>query len=92
MQYTPAIAYFYRQIVKTAVNTAVSEYERLERIAAGDESAFRELFDQYWGNIYGVALAFTKSAELSQDIVQEVFIKVWQKRAYLARTPRPRKS
>jgi len=68
----------------TPLNTAAPDPERLARIAAGDESAFRELFDQYWGNLYAVAFAFTKSVPISQDIVQEIFIKVWQKRTQLA--------
>jgi hypothetical protein len=37
------------------------EKDLLERVAAGDETAFRKLFHQYWDNIYGVARMLTKS-------------------------------
>lgn len=54
-----------------------------ERIAAGDENAFKLLFNEYWDNIYGVAFMMTKSREAAKDVVQEVFIKVWLQREEL---------
>lgn len=52
----------------------------LERIAAGDEAAFQQLFNQYSDRIYGVAFTYTKCPLLSEEIVQEVFLKIWIKR------------
>ena len=56
----------------------------IKSIAGGDESSFRAFFDFYWDHIYSVAFVFTKSEQLSEEIVQEVFVKVWLKRAQLA--------
>ena len=56
----------------------------IESIAGGDELSFRTFFDYYWDHIYSVAFVFTKSEQLSEEIVQEVFVKVWLKRAQLA--------
>jgi RNA polymerase sigma-70 factor (ECF subfamily) len=61
-----------------------NENELLLQVAAGNERAFQVLFDHYWENIYAVSLAFTKSAELSEEIVQDVFIKIWLKRDQLS--------
>jgi len=55
----------------------------LLKIAEGDESAFRKLFEHYWDNIYSVALAFTKSPVIAEEMVQDVFVKIWTKRQYL---------
>lgn len=55
----------------------------LKLIADGDETAFRQLYDLYAGKIYTLALTYLKSPLPSQDIVQEVFIKVWEKRGQL---------
>lgn len=55
----------------------------LDQIAAGDETAFNLLLDRYWNRIYAVALAYTKSPVVAEDIVQEVFLKLWQKRQTL---------
>lgn len=56
----------------------------IKSIAAGDELSFRAFFDFYWDHIYSVAFVFTKSEQLSEEIVQEVFVKVWLKREQLA--------
>lgn len=56
----------------------------MHRIAEGDQNAFRELFEQYWDNIYGVAYLMTKDAAAAKDIVQEVFVKLWMQRSTLA--------
>ena len=60
-----------------------NERELLQSIAQGDEKAFRQLFNYYWQHIYSVAFAFTKSIVLSEEIVQDVFLKVWLKRELL---------
>ncbi|SJZ84238.1 RNA polymerase sigma-70 factor, ECF subfamily [Chitinophaga eiseniae] len=55
----------------------------LQQVAGGDEPAFRQLFDTFADRIYGVAYAYTKSSHLSEEIVQDVFVKIWLKRASL---------
>lgn len=60
-----------------------NEKELLSHVAKGNEAAFRQLFEQYWDNVYGVAYAMTKEHAIAKDIVQEVFIKVWKLRETL---------
>ncbi len=55
----------------------------IARLAAGDAAAFRQVFDLYHPKLYASSLKFTKSRVLSEEIVQEVFIKVWENRAGL---------
>ncbi|MBE0673098.1 MAG: RNA polymerase sigma-70 factor [Bacteroidales bacterium] len=55
----------------------------LWRISEGDESAFRKIYDTYYDHIYNAAYAFMKSPYLAEDATQEVFCKVWHKRAML---------
>ena len=52
-------------------------------MAGDDETAFRELFNHYSDNIYGVALAYTKSPDTAEEIVQDVFVKIWMNRSKL---------
>lgn len=49
----------------------------LAQIALGNEQAFRSIFDLYWDKIYSVSLAFTKSAALSEELTQDIFLKIW---------------
>ena len=52
-------------------------------VATGSEKAFRLLFQQYSHQIYSVALTMTKSIPLSEEVVQDVFLKIWLKRESL---------
>lgn len=62
-----------------------NEKELLAGIAEGDALAFRRLYDSYRALVYGVALKLLKSPALSEDIVQEVFIKIWRNREKLGK-------
>ncbi|MEO6844673.1 MAG: RNA polymerase sigma-70 factor [Ginsengibacter sp.] len=52
----------------------------LAEIAIGNECAFKKLFDLYKERFYSVALKMTRSDEVSEDIVQDVFMHIWSKR------------
>lgn len=55
----------------------------LLQIAEGNENAFAVLVERKWNNIYLQALTYVKVSAQAQDIVQEVFIKIWQNRKKL---------
>lgn len=57
----------------------------LSNVAKGDQTAFRALFEQQWDNIYGVAFAFTKSPVIAEEMVQDIFLKIWLHRDQLPR-------
>lgn len=52
----------------------------LNKVAEGDDRAFGELVKLKWNNIYSQALTYVKSTHRAEDIVQEVFLKIWEKR------------
>ena len=66
-----------------SIQSLHTEKQLLALVAKGDEMAFRELFNRYWDNIYSVALVLSKSAAIAEDMVQDVFMKVWMKREEL---------
>lgn len=45
--------------------------------------AFKQIFDQYKGAVYGYSYKLTKSSTLAEETVQEVFLKIWQNRTKL---------
>src|SRR6266508_6245644 len=45
--------------------------------------AFTNLHDQYWNTVLNFALRFWKDEAFAKDIVQEVFLKLWEKRKTL---------
>lgn len=60
-----------------------TEKELLKRVTEGDEEAYKQVFDRYWNKIYQVALSFLKVPDQAEDAVQQVFIKLWEKRGKL---------
>ncbi len=55
----------------------------LEQIADGKESAFRELFDRYREWLYDAIFRMIRSDAVTHDIIQELFIRIWNKREKL---------
>lgn len=52
----------------------------MEAIRNGDESAFKAFYEAYGGQLYGFAIKHTNDAQLAEDIVQQAFVQLWQKR------------
>lgn len=63
---------------------AYVERKIIDRVAEGDETAFRELFNEHRGAIYKTAFRLTESAAAAEDVLQEVFLIVWIKREELS--------
>jgi RNA polymerase sigma-70 factor, ECF subfamily len=53
-------------------------------IAAGDSNALEQLYDRHAAVVYRVALRMLKNRELAEDVVQEVFWRVWRRSASFA--------
>ncbi len=52
----------------------------IRRLMAGDEDAFRLVYDLHSGQVYRLAFRFLKDASWSEEIVQDVFLKLWLSR------------
>lgn len=52
-------------------------------VAAGDRKAFTELYSLYIDNVYRYIFLFTRSKEEAEEIIQDVFVKIWEKREKL---------
>jgi RNA polymerase sigma-70 factor (ECF subfamily) len=46
-------------------------------VAGGDEAAFHTLYSDHRDRIYNIALRILQSASLAEDVLQEVFLKIW---------------
>jgi RNA polymerase sigma-70 factor (ECF subfamily) len=61
----------------------ICDFELISRIKEGDESAFQIVFDLYSSKLYAFSYRFLKEKEPCQEIVQEVFLKLWINRTKL---------
>ena len=57
-------------------------------IAQGVPQAFSRLFEQYKDRVYSFAMHYTGREDVSEELVQEVFMKVWLHRESLPRIER----
>jgi len=57
--------------------------ELLRRIAANEEGAFATLFHHYKHFVFTIARAYTENQVRSEEIVQDVFLRVWKNRQNL---------
>lgn len=46
----------------------------------GDPKAFEVLFDKHYKNLFAFINFYTNDEDLSKDIIQETFVKLWNKR------------
>lgn len=51
----------------------------IERFQNRDEAALSKLYDNYSGAIYGVIIRMCRNEEVAQEILQETFMKAWNK-------------
>ncbi|NML38773.1 RNA polymerase sigma-70 factor [Chitinophaga sp. G-6-1-13] len=65
------------------MNNLLSEEDLRELLAQGSQDAFKELYNRYWKKIYKIALTYLKQSQEAEDIVQNIFIKLWLKRSAL---------
>ena len=60
-----------------------NENDLLSLVAQGDKTAFAHLFNNYRNKIYSIAFELTESTGVAEEIVQDVFLKIWLKRDFL---------
>lgn len=63
----------------------LNEPELINRIAIGDREAFAQFYTAYLKNIYKYVYSICYVKETSEEIVQELFLKVWENRENLVK-------
>lgn len=58
----------------------LNDTELAIKIRTGNNKAFRELYDRYHVQMYYIAKKYVKSSDLAEDAVQDIFVKLWEKR------------
>lgn len=60
-----------------------ADNDLLARLRDGNEQAFIQIYNRYRSKIYNYALNLLKSPDTAEEVVQLVFIRIWQKRAQI---------
>lgn len=65
------------------MSTSGTYYEQrvILRLQQDDSDAFLELYNQYHQPLYHYVLRFVKSPAIAEDVLQDVFLKIWEIRS-----------
>lgn len=64
-------------------NSTISESSLVHNLSKGNVLAFNSLFHEYGARLYRFAYGYLKSEEEAEELVQEVFTIIWEKRKEL---------
>jgi len=71
------------ELLQTKVSTRAVDAQALEdllvRAAAGDEAAFRMLYDRTASRLFAVALRIARHRRLAEEILQQSYVRIWQR-------------
>lgn len=57
--------------------------ELIDRLRNGEESALTELYNRFWQSLFMSAYNILKDKELCEDIIQDIFMNIWNNREKL---------
>ena len=56
----------------------ITEENFISQFCQGNQAALSYIYDAYSGALYGILLKMTRDEELSRDLLQEAFVKIWK--------------
>jgi RNA polymerase sigma factor (sigma-70 family) len=62
-----------------AVRKKYSEEELIQHLLSGDSKRFEMLYDHFSPVLFGITKKIVKNEELAEDVLQDGFLKVWNK-------------
>lgn len=63
--------------------TQLTDYALTSLLKTGDDAAFTELYNRYWDKLFAVAYHRVNSEIEAEEIVQDVFLSLWNRRLQL---------
>ena len=66
-----------------AVFSTLTDTELLSLLRDGDSTAFTEIYNRYWKKLFAVAGNKVKHLDEAEEIVQDIFVALWNRRERL---------
>jgi RNA polymerase sigma-70 factor (family 1) len=64
-----------------AENDLITDLQLVDKLRAGDDTALSAIYKKYWQALYLSAFNVLKDRQLCEDIIQDLFIRLWDHRA-----------
>lgn len=61
----------------------IDDKDLVSKIKKNEKEAFQELFERYAPRLYSFSMSYLKNKNDAEELVQNVFLKIWEKRALL---------
>jgi len=61
----------------------ISDSDLAGKVKTGEKNAYQELFERYSPRIYQFSLSYLKNKSDAEELVQDIFLKIWEKREML---------
>ena len=58
----------------------IEDVELMDRLRSGDDGALKLIYNKYWKPLFSSALNILQDQQVCEDIIQEIFINLWNKR------------
>ena len=58
----------------------LNDFELINLLKAGQEAAFRVIYDRHWQRLYTIAYHRLNDSPEAEEIVQDIFCNFWRKR------------
>lgn len=58
----------------------IADSEQIKMLQQGSKEAFTTLYKEYWRQVYNFGRLYLTSQDAAEEVVQDVFIKVWESR------------
>lgn len=89
LNYLEIITFIVRYLIKPLIANAMVTYSTYDEdmlvslLKTGSEEAFTEIYNRFHQPVYGYLLALVKSPEIAEDLLNEIFLKLWEIREKL---------
>lgn len=58
-----------------------TDEELVARLRQGDQKAFSQIYKRYWEKLFGISWHYCRQKHISEEIVQDIFMSLWDRRA-----------
>ena len=69
--------------IKNILNLIPGDTELAKKLQTGDVEAFDLLYEKYSGKLYSFGLKYLRSTAEAEELVQSVFLKIWENHKHL---------
>jgi RNA polymerase sigma-70 factor (ECF subfamily) len=63
--------------------SVLTDFELTALLKLGDQGAFTEIYERFWKKLLQIAWNHTKDKKMSEDMVHEVFMSLWERKEKL---------